>query len=61
MSVEVIKVTETYPKSSRVAVEKRKVVRAPDTYKEALDIVYDLNLRNTNPNITYITGSVIQR
>lgn len=58
MSVQIIKQTETYPKSSRIAVVKTKVVAVADTYKEALEIVYNLQTKEVNQNIKYITGNI---
>lgn len=56
--VNVIKRVESYPKTSRIAVVKEKVVSVAETYKEALDIAYNLNLKNSNPNITFVTGNI---
>ena len=49
----VLKITETYPKSSRTCVEKVKVVAMFELYKDAHNKAGELNRANNNPNIRY--------
>jgi hypothetical protein len=60
MSVNIIKVTETYLKSSRIVITKEIVIASADNYREALDIVRDLELKNTKPSVSYKTGNINQ-
>ena len=56
--VNIIKITTTYPKSSRIAVFKETVVRTADSYREALTLIDELRSLNTNPNIEFKTSSI---
>jgi hypothetical protein len=58
MSISIIKQTEKYHKSSRIAIIKTKVVAIADTYKEALEIAYNLQTKEVKENIKYITGNI---
>jgi len=55
------KITETYPKSSRICVEKVKVVAMFELYRDAHNKAEELNRANSNPNIRYRTNNVIKK
>jgi len=57
----VVKITETYPKSSRICVEKIKVVAMFELYRDAHNKAEELNKSNNNPNIKYITNNTIYK
>ena len=56
MAVQILKITTSYPKTSRIESIKTKVVKVVETFKEAFEIVGKLNQQNTNTNIEYKTS-----
>jgi len=58
MSVYIYKKVTTYPKSTRVAVEKITQVRTCENYREAILEVEKLNARNKKENITFFTSNI---
>ncbi len=56
--VQVIKETD---KNTRLGKVKVDIVKSVDTYKEAIEVVNQLNSKNTNQFIKYYTGNTISR
>lgn len=45
-------------KNDRFSTEKTTIVVTVDNYREALERIESLKIKNNNPNITFITGNI---
>ena len=58
MSVTIYKVTESYPKTSRIAVIKKSAIMTCETYQEALQEIENLKNKNTKDNVSFLTSDI---